>query len=112
MNKLTNTQIKCIEEMKSKIDEARKYDTFDEWILNTDSYLASRDNPREYLENKREYYNNYIKYYENYKNGAVLVGRYGKPTLNALAKRGIVTVIEYEENRKNGVIDWVKLNNY
>jgi hypothetical protein len=98
--------------MKSDIDEARKYDTFDEWTLNHDSYLSSRDNPREYLESHREYYDNYKKYYENYKNGIVLVSNYGKPTLNALAKRGIVTVIEYEENRKNGVIDWVKLNNY
>ncbi len=112
MNKLTNTQIKCIEKMKSDIDEARKYDNFDEWILNHDRYLAGRDNPREYLESHREYYNYFKKHYENYKNSIVLVSGYGKPTLNALMKRDIVTVIDYEENRKNGVIDWVKLNNY
>jgi hypothetical protein len=112
MNKLTKTQIKCIEEMKSEIDEARKYDSFEEWIINHDIYLAGRDNPREYLENNRDYYDGYRKYYEKYKNGIVLVSGYGKPTLEALSKRDIITVVEYVAGRKNGVIDWVKLNNY
>ena len=110
--KLTETQVKCIEKMKAEIDEARKYDNFDEWILHHNRYLSSRDNPREYLENNRECYNGYIEYYEKYREGIVLVSGYGKPTLNALTKKGIVTVVEYDEDRSHGVIDWVKLNNY
>ena len=112
MNKLTKTQKACIEKMKYDIDLARKYDTFEEYTINTNSFIQSRPDPVEYFENNRDYYEDYRKYYDKYRQGIVLVGGYGKPTLNALEKLGIVTVIKYDDYRKNGVIDWVKLNNY
>lgn len=110
--KLSKTQMKCIEQMKQVIDVARTAENFEDWLIKTHRFYANQDDPLKYIEDHRSYCEPYRKYYDNYKKGIVLVGGYGKPTLNALEKRGIVTVIEYDEYRSSGVIDWVKLNNY
>jgi hypothetical protein len=114
MKKLSKTQIKCIERMKKDIDTARECKTFREYIIKTNVFVKGRiERDPNYLEENIEYFKErYEKYYEEHKKGNVLVSGYGKPTLNALEKMGIVTVIEYEENRRQGVIDWVHLNDY
>lgn len=114
MKTLSKTQLKCIEKIKSDIDTARDCETFREYIIKTNSFLRGRleKNPN-YLDENIEYFtNHYEKYYEEHKKGNVLVAGYGKPTINALEKMGIVTVIKYEQDRSHGVIDWVHLNNY
>ena len=104
--KLSKTQEKCLERMKYDIDKAREND-FRSWCI-----INQCSNNEERYDKNIEYYEKFRMYYDRYKKGEVLVSGYGKPTLNALMKQNIVTVISYEENRKNGVIDWVKLNNY
>lgn len=112
MKKLSKTQLECIERMKATIDKARAYDDFKAYMLATNNFLARQQNPSKEFDENKEYYEQFRQYWEKYREGKVLVANYGKPTLNALAKLGIVTIIEYEANRKSIVMDWVKLNNY
>lgn len=112
MKKLSKNQQACIERMKATIDKARAYDDFKSYVIATNNFLARKQDASKEFDENREYYEQFREYWEKYREGIVLVANYGKPTLNALAKIGIVTIIEYEENRKNIVMDWVKLNNY
>lgn len=113
MNKFSKSQISCIEEMKKDIDVARECKTFKEYMIRTNLFLRNKlEDNSNYFEDNIEYYNRFKVYYEEYKKGNVLVSGYGKPTLNALQRLGVVTVIDYEENRSHGVIDWVHLNDY
>lgn len=108
--KFSKAQQKAINDAKFNIDMARKYDTFEEYEGETNHYCKSRGGA-EYVKANIDYYERYRKYYEAYREGNVLITA-GKPTIEALSRMGIFTPIEYEENRKNGVIDWVHLNNY
>lgn len=105
MTKMTPTQIKCIEEIKRKINEARIAKDFDDYVLN----VKRRTMRTSYYEDPANYEWE-REYYENYKNGRVLVAHYGMPTLRALAKKGYVKDVEFGTHRSNIVIDWVTLN--
>lgn len=108
--KLSKAQERAIAQAKYIIDEARSYSTFEEWKGETSYYCKSRGGA-EYVKANMDYYKPYVKYWEQYKAGNIL-STAGKNTIEALVKMGIFTVIEYEKYRKNGVMDWVHLNNY
>lgn len=107
--KLSKAQAKAIADAKFLIDEARSCETLEEYVLKHDHYYATRG-----IEYIREHANEIEwkrEYWENYKSGNVL-SRAGKNTIEALVKMGVFTVIEYENSRKSGVLDWIHLNNY
>ena len=106
MKKLSANQQKCIDKMKSDIDTARKHDNYKEYVLEV--YQISEER----YEGRKEYYERLRKYWENARKAIVLVSSYGKPTIGALERAGLVEAVNFEENRNNGVIDTVKLLNY
>ncbi len=111
MKKLSKAQERTIADAKKMIDEARAYDTFEEWQGETDSYCKGRGGVEFVKENLKDF-EKYRKYYEKYREGYFLTNA-GKGTLEALKKMGLVTVEEYSDYRKQGcVIDWVHLENY
>lgn len=112
MKKLSKTQQECIESMKSQIDKARAYDTLKEYVIATTEYIRRQDDPSKFYDENENYYEKTEReYYERRRNGEAL-SHYGKPTLKVLERLGLITVTEYSLYRKNGVLDWVKLNNY
>jgi hypothetical protein len=108
--KLSKAQERAIEDAKRMIDKARAYDTFEEYEGETDSYCKARGGA-EYVRANMDYYEKYREYWEKYRQGDVL-SHAGKNTIEALVRLGIFTVVEFDECRKNGVLDWIHLNNY
>lgn len=108
--KFSKAQQRAIDSAKQLIDEARKYETFEEYQGETNHYCKERGGAK-YVRENIDYYEDYRVYYEEYKKGNVLSNA-GKNTIEALVKMGVFTVVEYDENRKNYVLDWVHLNNY
>lgn len=108
--KLTKAQQRAIDEAKRLIDEARAYETFEEYEGETNHVCKGRGGA-EYVRANMDYYKDFIPYWEEYKKGNVLTYA-GKNTIEALVRLGIFTVVEYSEYRKCGVLDWVHLNNY
>ena len=109
--KLSKAQEKAIQEMKSQIDKARKYGDFKTWLFETNSFIGGKANREEIYQKDRERWDRYIEYYEKNKKGLVL-STAGKNTLESLENKGLITIVELDNYRKNGVIDWVQLLNY
>lgn len=108
--KLSKAQQRAVDGAKCLIDQARAFDSFEEYEGETNHYCKARGGA-EYVRANFHHFKEFIPYWEAYKRGDVLTTA-GKNTIEALVKLGVFTVIEYEESRKNGVIDWVHLNNY
>jgi len=106
MKELSANRQKCIDKMKADIDTARKHDDYKSYVLEVYHISGER------YEERKEYYETLRKYWENARKSIVLVSSYGKPTIGALERAGLVEVVTFEENRNNGVIDTVKLLNY
>ena len=107
--KLSKAQIKAVEIAKADIDLARAYDSFEEYVIATLSFYKNRG--VEYVRDHMDDLKFYKDAWEKERNGIVL-SRAGKNTIEALVKMGIFTVVEYDVMRRQGVLDWVKLNNY
>lgn len=108
--KLSKAQARAIEDAKAKIDKARSFDTWEEYVGETNSFCKGRGGV-EYVKENIDKWIWEKEYWENYKEGNV-ISNAGKNTIEALVKMGIFTVVEYEENRSNGVLDWIHLNDY
>ena len=109
--KLSKAQERALQQIKAKIDKAREHDTFTSWLFDTNSFLKCRTNRVEIYQNDRKFYDCYVKYYENYKKGMAL-STAGKNVLWSLERKGLIKIVELDENRASGVLDWVQLINY
>lgn len=110
--KLSKAQVKAIESAKKDIDFARAFDSFEEYLVEADGWYKRQggvDYVRKHINDHAVVY--YKECWEREKNGIVL-SRAGKNTIEALVRMGIFTVIGYDPLRRQGVLDWVKLNNY
>ena len=105
--KLSKAQLKAIDKAKKSIAEARMFDKYEDWLRHHIPYY-SKFTDREIREETRQGMD-YTEYWEKGKQGIVLTSA-GKNTIEALVKMGIFEVVEYNNYRHNGVIDWVKYN--
>lgn len=110
MKRLSKAQENAIADAKRQIDDARAYETFEEYEGETNRWCKNHGGA-EYVRNNIERYEEYRKYYEERRKGNALV-TCGKNTIEALVKMGVFTVVDYDKNRKQGVIDWVHLNEF
>jgi len=90
--KLSAVQMEILEEAKRRIDEARSYDTFEEYKGETDHYCQARGGA-EYVKAHIEYYEPYRKYWEQAKNAMPLI-RANSRTIKALEKAGLIEIVD------------------
>lgn len=103
--KLSKIQEKAIKDALRQITIAKQFDNWMEYAAhdcNVDIKEVKAD-PDEYKW--------IIKYWEKHRHGDVLCSA-GKPTIEALIKKGIFSSPEYSYHRQSGVIDWVHVNDY
>ena len=89
--KLSKAQEDILANAKRKIDEARAYDTFEEYKGETDHY-CKRMGGAEFVRNNIEYFEFYRKYWENARQGMPLVTANSR-TIKALEKLGLIEIV-------------------
>lgn len=90
--KLTKAQIEVLEYAKMRIDEARAFDTFEEYEGETNPYCKSMGGA-EYVRQHIEHFERYRKYWEAARQGMPLVTANSR-TIKALEKAGLIEIID------------------
>lgn len=106
MKKMSKAMEKVMEDAKRSIDIARSYETFEEYVGNTDTYAQGRGGA-EYVKANIESYEWQRKYWENAKQGMPLV-KANSNTIKALAEMGLIEIINDGKNFP----DTIKVVNY
>lgn len=109
--KLTTAQEKILTEAKKRIDEARAYDTFEEYEYNTNHYWRGRytfEEAKELIkEDDIECGNWGSKYYEEFKKGIVIITANTR-TIAKLEELGLIEIIK----EGGSFPDRIKIVNY
>lgn len=90
--KLSRAQREVLEYAKSTIDEARAFETYEEYRGAIDPYAKAHGGAL-YVKDNIEYYEPYRKYWEQAKEGMPLVLANSR-TIKALEKAGLIEIIQ------------------
>lgn len=107
--KLSKAQAEVLEEAKRKIDEARQYETYEEYYVKSEPEWRRKD-PEEYKTKHPDVWEYYKKNWENRRNGIVLT-QCNSRTIRKLEKLGLIEIIEDSCGQYVGV-DTIKVLNY
>jgi len=110
--KLSAAQEKILTQAKKEIDEARSYETFEDYFLNeyAPHMNGDYDTPEKYKTRDYNGYKYYEKYWTDLKNAIVLT-HCNSRSLKKLESLGLIEIIEDSTNQNYG-IDVVKILNY
>lgn len=110
--KLSEAQNKVLEIAHIEIDEARKFDTYEEYFMKYESMYknASYNTPEKYKAKDPEGWKRYKKYWENRRNGIVLT-HCNSRTLWKLEELGYIKIINDSCGQYTG-IDTIQILNY
>jgi len=108
--KLSNTQQAVMDNAKRQIDEARAYETYEEYFLSTNNCNSSFNTPEKYKAKDLKGWETYKRYWEREREGIVLTHVNSK-TIEKLQKLGLIEILRVSTNENMG-IDTIKVLNY
>ena len=109
--KLSKAQQKTIDNAKTTIDKARKYNTYEEYFINEESthWNNQFNTPEKFKEQNITQWNSMINYWNMYRESIVLTCSKTE-TLKKLESLGLIEIIDIDN--RNSRIDKVKILNY